>query len=102
MRPLWDGDGLGAPYTVWGRAGQKWASGDAAGTVFLSGAPKSLWGMRLEMLLWQLFVQVTNFFHIQASNDIFNAKSRVDRFWIPFFTSKTTTNALGFFVSVPI
>jgi hypothetical protein len=39
-RPLWDGDGLGAPDTVSGRAGQKWALGDAAGTLFLSGAPQ--------------------------------------------------------------
>jgi hypothetical protein len=39
-RPLWSGDGLGAPDTVSGRAGQNTALGDAAENVFSSGAPQ--------------------------------------------------------------
>jgi hypothetical protein len=39
VRPLWDGDGLGASDTVSRRAGQNWALEDTAGTVFSSGAP---------------------------------------------------------------
>jgi hypothetical protein len=39
-RPLWDGDGLGAPDTVSGRAGQNSGLGDVAGTVFWSGTPQ--------------------------------------------------------------
>jgi hypothetical protein len=54
-RPLWDGDGLGAPDTVSGRAGQKWAWGTRLERIFCPARPKSLWGTlwgtRLEMLL---------------------------------------------------
>jgi hypothetical protein len=39
VRPMWNGDGLGASDTVSGRA-----LGDAAGTYFLSGAPNPFGG----------------------------------------------------------
>jgi hypothetical protein len=40
VRPLWSGDGLGAPDTVLDRAGRKEALGDAAGNENLSDAPQ--------------------------------------------------------------
>jgi hypothetical protein len=40
VRPLWNGDGVGAPDTVSGRAGENWGLEDAAETVFWSNAPQ--------------------------------------------------------------
>jgi hypothetical protein len=50
VHPLWGGDGLGALDTVSGRAEQKTALGDTAGTFFIR-RPKSLWGTVLETRL---------------------------------------------------
>ncbi|KAK1618737.1 hypothetical protein QYE76_024254 [Lolium multiflorum] len=43
-RPLWDGDGLGAPDTVSGRAGQKWALGTRLERFFVRRAPNPFGG----------------------------------------------------------